>query len=139
MLLAILIAAAQFGERGQVVPFGSISFSRTTVGGSSANNLSLQPGALVFVVDHFALGLAGRYVYNGRQQIATPYNVFYGSSTQYGVEPMVGLALRFAETLSLFPQAGIDIFHDSAPLFGGDGTSVELETFAPLLFSPFPH
>jgi hypothetical protein len=142
MLLALMIAAAPFGARGQVVPFGSLSFSHINPGNGapSWNNYSLEPGVFVFAMDHLALGLAARYDYRGREITFTGFSAIAGSAKEIGILPKAGIALNLSESLSLFPQLGVDLYHYSpTTLSGSEGTYAELETFVPLLFSPVSH
>ena len=125
------------------MPFGSVAFSRTTANGYSWNDVSLQPGVFVFALDHLSLGLSARYDYRGNASFPNPYGGYgfiHTSTTQIGIEPMLGAALNLSDSFSFFPQAGVDIFHDSTSIpFSQGQTSAELETFVPALFSPFPH
>ena len=143
MILAILVAAAQFGGHGQVVPFGSLSFSHASSAGVTSNEVFLQPGAFVFAIDHLAVGLSLHFVYVHEEGVVNvgganlPTSV---SETLFGVSPMVGAAFNLTDALSLFPQLGVDLLHESSTnAFMPAQTVGELDAFVPLLFSPVEH
>jgi hypothetical protein len=131
-------AEDRFGQRGQVVPFGSLSFRHTSRGVTS-NSVWVGPGVLYFPTDSVAFGISVLYAYT--QGVA-----FFGQTAtlspgvhSVGIEPTVGAAIPMADRVSLFPRFSMR-FLKNMP--GTGGPSLDLLTlrgFAPLLFTPASH
>ena len=134
ILVALLLigsaarAQAAFGSRGQVVPFGGIGYSHTSVGNADANSISLAPGAMWFPTNNVAIG--GQVVY--------AFNDFGASVHSLGFEPLVGFGVPLADHLAFFPRVGMQFLWAFAS-GGGSSNRVAIDGFAPLLFIPAPH
>ena len=111
ILVALLLigsaarAKAAFGSRGQVVPFGGIGYSHTSVGNADANSISLAPGAMWFPTNNVAIG--GQVVY--------AFNDFGASVHSLGFEPLVGFGVPLADHLAFFPRVGMQFLWAFAP------------------------
>jgi hypothetical protein len=131
LLLAGTAARAQsaFGSKGQIVPFGAVSYTHTSNAGNDLNLVSVQPGAMWFPTNNVAIG--GQVVY---AFIDFPG----GSAHDLGFEPLVGFGVPIAAQLAFFPRVGMQ-FLWAFPSPGNSAHRVEMQGFAPLLFIPAPH
>jgi hypothetical protein len=131
---ALLLAGAAgaeegFGHRGQVVPFGSLSYSHLSANGQSGDDLSLGPGVLWFLTDYVSIGGSASYRYLSGPGFTALHAL--------GVEPTLAVALPLADNVALFPRFGVEF---SWAWSGGNSANVTtLDGFVPLLFFPAPH
>lgn len=119
--------AADLGDQGTFVPFGSVSLSYSNTGGTATIGANLAPGVLYFVIDNLAVG--GDIVLG----VSKPENS--DATTTFGVGPAVAYNVRFSPTLSLLPQASLDFMRigyggTNAPTY----TTFTLRVFAPVLY-----
>jgi hypothetical protein len=134
LLVALLLigsaarAQAAFGSRGQVVPFGGIGYSHTSVGNADVNSISLAPGAMWFPTNNVAIG--GQMIY--------AFNDFGASVHSLGFEPLVGFGVPLDDHLAFFPRVGMQFLWAFAS-GGGSANRASIDGFAPLLFIPVPH
>jgi len=132
LLLAGAAARAQsaFGSRGQIVPFGTVSYTHVSggaFGGGDVNQIRIEPGAMWFPVDNIALG--GQVLYDFLDVGTALHGV--------GFEPLVGFGVPLAPQVAFFPRVGMLFtwtFSD-----GSSSNSITMEGFAPVLFIPAPH
>ena len=118
--------AADLGDQGTFVPFGSVSLSYSTTGGVATLGANLAPGMLYFVIDNLAVG--GNVVLG----VTKPENV--DATTQLGIGPTVAYHVRFNQTLSLLPQGSLDFMRTSVGSTNATFTTLTLELFAPVLY-----
>jgi hypothetical protein len=134
LVAALLLASAaradeSFGHRGQVVPFGTLSYSHVSANDQSGDELSLGPGALWFFTDYVAVGGSVTYRYVSALGFTALHT--------FGVEPTLAVALPLADNVALFPRLGVEF---AAAWSGGNSANaITLDGFAPLLFFPAPH
>ena len=132
LLLLLLAGAAsaedRFGSSGTISPSGSIGFSYLASGGSSDYFASLDPGAMVFVVDGLAVGGSLHLSYASGP-----------SSYGYGGGPSVGWNLWLGDRFSLFPQASLRAVWATHSFGGGTARLITAQAFAPVLFHVVPH
>ena len=92
VVLLLLGAAARaetnFGARGQVVPFGGVSYTHGSAGGNSADQLTLAPGVFWFPTNSLAIGGSVQYAY-GSGAGFTAHNL--------GFEPLVGFGVPLGD------------------------------------------
>jgi hypothetical protein len=136
ILVAGLLAAAavhaedRFGQRGQVVPFGSLSYNHVSVGNTSGDILDLAPGALWFFTEAVAVGASARFAW-----FSGPLGV---SSHLVGIEPQLGSGIPLGDRASFFPRVGFG-FNWISPQGGPSGYVLTMRAFAPVLYFPVPH
>ena len=102
VVLLLLGAAARaetnFGARGQVVPFGGVSYTHGSAGGNSADQLTLAPGVFWFPTNSLAIGGSVQYAY-GSGAGFTAHNL--------GFEPLVGFGVPLGDRFAFFPRVGM--------------------------------
>jgi hypothetical protein len=128
----------RFGQHGQVVPFGSLSF-RHTSRGTSSNSVWVGPGVLYFPADSIALGISALYAYTEGIPLFGQTVTLSPGIHSVGFEPILGAAIPVADRVSLFPRFSMRFLWN---LPGNGGPSLDLITirgFAPLLFTLVPH
>ena len=92
VLVALLLigsaahAQAAFGSGGQVVPFGTVSYTHTSAG-ADVNLIFVAPGAMWFPTNNVAIG--GQLIY--------AFADFGPSVHEVGFEPLVGFAVPLAD------------------------------------------
>jgi hypothetical protein len=133
-VLLLLGAAARaetnFGARGQLVPFGGVSYGHTSAGGNSADQLTLAPGLFWFPTNGLAIGGSVQYAYS------SGFGGFKVHSL--GFEPLVGFAAPIADRLAFFPRVGM-AFAWQFPTAGNSTDRIFIDGYAPLLFIPTSH
>ena len=133
VLVALLLvgsaahAQAAFGSGGQVVPFGTVSYTHTSAG-ADVNLIFVAPGAMWFPTNNVAIG--GQLIY--------AFADFGPSVHEVGFEPLVGFAVPLADHVAFFPRVGMQ-FQWLLPTAGNSANRVAIDGFAPLLFIPVPH
>src|ERR671924_1691043 len=91
-------AEDRFGARGQVVPFGSVTFAHFGGNGNDGNAIGIAPGALWFAQDRVALGGSVGYFHSWGGAFSS------GHVTTY--EPQVGVVIPMGDRAALFPRIG---------------------------------
>jgi hypothetical protein len=130
LLIGTAARAQAFGSRGQIVPFGTVSYSHVSAGGNSADGLALAPGLMYFPTTSLAIGVQPVYAYNSG---------FGGGSVHIlGFEPLVGFGVPLADRVAFFPRVGIQ-FSWQFPSPGNSSNQITMVGFAPLLYIPAPH
>ncbi|TMA15262.1 MAG: hypothetical protein E6J86_06510 [Deltaproteobacteria bacterium] len=137
VMLLLLGAAARaetnFGSRGQVVPFGTVSYAHASVsGGGSSDLLTFAPGAFWFPTNSLAIGGSVLYQYQ--------HNSAFGGFGVHsvGFEPAVGFGIPLAERIAFFPRMGM-AFSWQFPSPGNSTHRIFIDGYAPVLFIPVPH
>jgi hypothetical protein len=137
---AAVHAEDEFGRRGQVVPFGSISFQHGGGNGVDFNSVGLFPGALWFAADNVAIGGSIGYGQSWGTQVPETH--------VFTVEPQLGFSIPLGDRAALFPQIGVDYVHQwqsgmtlpgGVVFVGGSSNLLTVRAFAPVLFVPVPH
>ncbi|SRR6266481_2458195 len=123
-------AGERFGDKGTIAPSGTVSLGRFS-SGSNGTSGSLEPGAMVFLADGFAVGGSALLFYstgNGFDFVS------------YGIAPSVGLNLWARERLSFFPQLSLQLIRSQVTT-GGDLalTGLTWSLYVPALFHVTPH
>jgi hypothetical protein len=143
ILVAALLATAavhaedRFGQRGQVVPFGNVSYFHVSFANVSGDIFDLAPGALWFFTEAIAVGGAAHFSY------ATGFGG--GSSHTEGIEPQIGIAVPLGERAAFFPRVGFAFnwfSQQTGPAglaVGPSGLLLTMRAFAPVLYFPVPH
>lgn len=136
-----LAGEARFGQRGQVVPLGSLGFSYSSVApnSDSVTTLSLGPTLFWFVADDIALGGSATVARRTQSQGDTSITI-----SSYGVAPGAAYNLRLSPLTSLLPQVAV-AFNWQEIAISPSGTTnprlntISLQLFVPILFHPVPH
>jgi len=146
-VLAVVVMASaavaeepRFGQKGQVVPLGSLSFSYSSVApnSDSVTTLSLGPTLFWFVANDIALGgsatLARRTVSQGDTSTTI---------SSYGVAPGAAYNLRLSPLTSLLPQVAVAFAWQEIETSPSGANprlnTISLQLFVPILFHPVPH
>ena len=132
-------AEDRFGHRGQIVPFGSLSFRHTSLGNSDTNSVWIGPGVLWFPADSIAIGISPLYAYTKGIPFAGQTAVLPQGIHSIGFEPILGVAIPAGDRVTIFPRFSIRFLWN---LPENGGTSLDLITmrgFVPLVFSPVSH
>jgi len=129
LLGAAARAETNFGARGQVVPFGGVSYTHGSAGGNSADQLTLAPGVFWFPTNSLAIGGSVQYAY-GSGAGFTAHNL--------GFEPLVGFGVPLGDRFAFFPRVGM-AFSWRFPSPGNSTDRIFIDGYAPLLFIPASH
>jgi len=120
-------SAARFGQAGSLVlteetavSIGWVWYSGVD---SSANSLTLSPGADLFVGDHVSLGLAFSYSYDQTRGLAAPDQTVLATTRTLGAIFRAGGDLPLNDWLSLYPRVSLGV---------GKRTTDEMQTGATL-------
>jgi hypothetical protein len=130
----------RFGQQGEVVPLGSLSFSYSSVAPDlgSVTTLSLGPTLLWFVADDIALGGSATLVRRTVSQGDSSATI-----SSYGVAPTAAYNLRLSPRASLLPQVAVAFgwqeFTTSPSGNNPSLSTISLQLFVPILFHPVPH
>ena len=134
VVIAVLLIAVsaraedRFGRRGQVVPFGSVSFQHSGGSGFDSNAIAILPGALWFAADNFAIGGSVGY----RRAWGGPF----ASIDALSISPEAGIAIPLGDRAAFFPRFGLE----SLTVWnGGNSSFFAIRAFAPVLFFVAPH
>jgi hypothetical protein len=136
VLVALLLVGASakaqsaFGSKGQIVPFGSVSYAHSSSGNTSSDFLLIQPGVVYFPTTALAVGLQPIYGFSS--------GAAGGSFHVLGFEPVVGFGVPLADHVAFFPRMGIG-FAWVLPSGGGSSHQITMLGNAPLLYIPAPH
>jgi hypothetical protein len=141
LLLTTAAASAEqsFGARGQVVPFGGLSFRHTSQNGVDTNSVSLEPGALWFVANSVAIGASALYGYTKGVPLGGQTAPLTRGFHSVGVAPIIGVALPLADRLALFPRFSIRFLWEFPDGPGGSLDLITMRGFAPVVFTPASH
>jgi len=147
---AAMAGTGEFGSLGQFVvsvdlpfmnegPQLAIVHESTSMGGSSATAIAIQPSLDYFVAPHVSLG-AQIGIAHGSAGVSTPG---FGDTTitTFGVEVRGGYRLALNESFSLWSRLGIGYAHNSYSSGGMDASGYELDLFVsvPVLWHPASH
>jgi hypothetical protein len=134
---------ARFGDKGQVVPTGSVSAAYAMTAGSYEWALAARPGLLVFVTRGFAVGggvtLAGSSAATWTAVPGRPAVPGRSYLLEYGLAPAVAANLWLGESVSVLPRASAGISWSRYIGEQGRWRYLWLSLEAPLLFHVTPH
>jgi len=141
LLLIASAAAAEepwpaFGKKGQVVPMGLASISRTSAGDSSITEVTIDPEILFFPADYFLVGIGATY-----------RSLSSGSTTLkgWGASGHVGGSIDLGERVSLLLVSTVTYIsqQQETTVLGTTATSTRnsaaVGASVPLLFHVAPH
>ena len=142
-------AAEKFGERGQIVPLGSIGFSSSTdtppssagagAKSSTTTNLSLGPGLRYFVIDNLAIGLTLLYINSSTKTDGASET---SDMTAVGAAPVIAYNIGLGESVSLLPELSL-AYKSADNGKSGDKEfklkNTTLGVYVPVLWHAAPH
>ena len=142
-------AAEKFGQRGQIVPLGSIGFSSSTntppssagagAKSSTTTNLSLGPGLRYFVIDNLAIGLTLLYTSSSSKTDGASESE---DMTAVGAAPVIAYNIGMGESVSLLPELSL-AYMSADNGKSGDAqfklTNTTLGVYVPVLWHVAPH
>jgi hypothetical protein len=128
--LAVMVATSSaraqdgrtFGDAGEFIPSGSLSFAHTSV----QDSFAVSPGLQYFVIRDLAVGVGLLYAHSS-------------SFDTYGGSASIGYNVRLASTVSVFPQVSFSALHSTGSAPSTAETFLGLQLFTPVLFHPAPH
>jgi hypothetical protein len=119
-------AEDRFGSKGTISPAGSVGFSYVASGSNGSYFASLDPAAMIFLIDGLAVGGSLHLSYRSSS-----------SDWGYGLGPSLGWNLWVGERASLFPQAVLSANWER--FSGMTAHLITAQVFAPVLFHVVPH
>jgi hypothetical protein len=130
LLTAPVAFASEFGQKGQVLPSGSISYVHFSSGDVSQSRLLVEPEVRYFVLDHLALGGGLLYEIDN----LTVAGVDRPSVTTAGLDIAASYDVPLDRFFSLFVSTSLYGIQR-----GGTDVVWGASAFAPLLFHPANH
>ena len=130
LLTAPAAFASEFGQKGQVLPSGSVSYVHSSAGDVSQSRLLVQPEVSYFVLDHLALGGGLLYQIDN----VSVAGVDRPSVTNAGLEVVGAYDVPLDRWFSLFVSTALYGIQR-----GGTDVVWGASAFAPLLFHPANH
>jgi len=146
-ILAVLLVASGaaaggedfFGRRGDVLPFGSVSFRHTSLNNTDTNSVSVAPGVLVFPADGFAVGLSVLYAYTTGVPVAGQTAPLRQGIHSAGFEPIVGGTIPIGDRAALFPRLSMRFLWTIPSAPGPRVNLITIRGFVPVVFAPIRH